>query len=443
MSKDKSKVKLTPEEKKVRRKHRGKTAVKVICIVLACIVGLYGIGAIVNVIGVNAAKNLAASFDQVEYEDQLVPYTDEDGDWVFVTDGEFKIMQLTDIHIGGGFLSFSKDENALNAVAAMIQEEKPDLVVITGDLVYPVPFQSGTFNNKTSAEIVVELLETLGVYWTLTFGNHDTEAYSYYDREYMAEFYENGDYQYCLFTAGPDDVDGYGNQVIKVMNTDGVITQALFLFDSHSYTDGDIFGIAWKYDNIHDNQIEWYVERLEAMNEYNQEVLAELGLNDTGLETVKSLAFFHIPLAEYKTAWEEFAANGYEDTEDVQYNFGLLGETGRLVYSGMYDDNVFETFLEYGSTQAVFCGHDHYNNFSITYKGIELVYGYSVDYLAYIGINKEGSQRGCTIITTYTDGTYETEHYNLYSGRYTLPAGFSDNITMQFEEYSFQYTEDE
>ena len=34
---------------------------------------------------------------------------------------------------------------ALNAVAAMVTAEKPDLVIVTGDIAYPVPFQAGTF----------------------------------------------------------------------------------------------------------------------------------------------------------------------------------------------------------------------------------------------------------------------------------------------------------
>ncbi len=77
---------------------------------------------------------------------------------------------------------------AINTVATMIRVEKPDFVVVTGDISYPVPFQAGTFNNKSGAKIFAELMETLGVYWTLAYGNHDTEAYSYYTREQLTDF---------------------------------------------------------------------------------------------------------------------------------------------------------------------------------------------------------------------------------------------------------------
>ena len=79
-------------------------------------------------------------YTAVENEDAVKPEKDKNGEWVFKTDRELKIVDLSDIHIGSGFLSVSKDKSAVNAIAAMITEEKPDLVVISGDSVFPVPF---------------------------------------------------------------------------------------------------------------------------------------------------------------------------------------------------------------------------------------------------------------------------------------------------------------
>lgn len=417
--------------------HSKKTKAKRILLsVLAVILVLDIAGTVANIFTVSSKTKLASSHSGIDFEEQLVPQKDADGDWAFTTDREFKVLQLTDIHFGGGWMSASKDSSAMAAVATMIKAEKPDLVVVTGDIAFPVPYMAGTFNNKSGATYLAELMESLGVYWTLCFGNHDTEAYSYFDREAISEFYLSEKYEHCIFEKGPDDVDGFGNQVIKVKNSQGLITQALFVFDSHSYIDGDIFGIFWKYDDVHDNQIEWYKKRIEQMNSHNQK------LNGKS-ETVKSLAFLHIPFEEYLFAWQEFAENGYKDTENVKYKYGILGETGRLVYSGKYENNLFETMLELGSTQGVFCGHDHLNNFSVNYKGIDLTYSYSVDYFAYSGIDKKGSQRGCTLITTKPDGTYDFEKYNLYeSGRYEMPEGFDEEIVMQFDGVKYQYIEE-
>lgn len=407
----------TNKEIKIRKKSKGKTALKVVGVILAVIVLFFAVTAVISVIGNKANIEKANSFEAVQISDRLVPEKDENGYWTFTTDRDFKVVQLTDVHIGGGWMSLKKDSMALNAVAAMITAEKPDLVVVTGDISYPVPFQAGTLNNLSSAKIFAALMEKLGVYWTVGFGNHDTEAYSYYSREDISDFYDSEDMKYCLYERGPEDIDGYGNQVINVKNSDGIITQSLYVIDSHSYVDGDYLGIMWKYDNIHDNQIEWYKNTVNALNEQNNKALKKLGEEEKS--DIKSAAFFHIPLEEQRDAWYEYAENGFEDTENVKYYYGVAGEGSKVVYCGIYEDEMFETMLELGSTKAIFCGHDHYNNFSLEYKGIRLTYGMSVDYLAYPGIYKEGTQRGCTTITFSPDGTFDCQQQSYYQDKYT------------------------
>ena len=156
---------------------------KVLVIIIVILALLCGIAACVSMIGLKSNANFIQTIDTVRYDTQLTPTLDSNGQYTFTTDRDFKIVQLTDVHIGGGFMSIKKDSMALNAVAAMLSEEKPDLVVVTGDIAYPVPFQAGTFNNKSSAKLFADLMEKLGVYWCMTFGNHDAELYSYYSRE--------------------------------------------------------------------------------------------------------------------------------------------------------------------------------------------------------------------------------------------------------------------
>lgn len=355
----------------------------------------------------------AASFEQVVYEDQLVPELDSDGYWTFNTDKDLKIVQLTDVHIGGGVMSKEKDAKALNAVAAMLHAEKPDLVVLTGDMVYPVPFQSGTFNNAISTKMLITLMEKLGVYYTVCFGNHDSEFYGTHTREQISDMWSDPSLKYSLYQPGPENVDGYGNHVIKVKNSKGIVTNAYFLLDSHDYTDGDILGIQWKYDNIHENQIKWYKENVLAIDAANKAI-------DPTYPMFSSLAFFHIPLEEYATAWNEFRANGYKDTENVKYIDGWYNENDEVVCHGIYPENFFETVLELGSTKALFCGHDHVNNAILEYKGVKLVYGMSIDYLAYVdpSLNELGSQRGCTVINLTQDGDLSVSLENYYQDKY-------------------------
>lgn len=395
----KTKTKKTP-------KQRFKIFLKVLLIIILVIALLCGILASVSAVGLKSNSNFIETIETVSFDNQLEPVLDDNGCYTFTTDDQFKVIQLTDVHIGGGFLSIKKDSMAINAVAAMITAEKPDLVVITGDIAYPVPFQAGTFNNKTSAELFAQLMEKLGVYWVPVFGNHDTEAYSYYSREKISEFYSQEKFSHCLFQAGPEDVDGYGNSIINVKNTKGEITQSLVMLDSHSYVDNDYFGIMWKYDTIHESQVKWYEDSLNKIKAENNDVMP------------KSLAFFHIAIPEYKTAWDEYRANDFNDTENVKYIYGKAGEKDYSVYTSEYNYGFFNKVKELGSTQGMFCGHDHLNNFSIDYKGVRLTYGYSIDYLAYTGIMKFGLQRGCTVIDIAPDGSFESHLENYYQDKY-------------------------
>lgn len=412
---------------------KGKKVLKVLGVICALLVVFIAVTAIITVVGNKANSEKISAFPKVVTEKQLVPEKGDDGYWTFITDEELKVMQLTDVHIGGGWMSLKKDAMALNAVAAMVAAEKPDLVIVTGDIAYPVPFQAGTFNNLASAKLFAQLMEQLGVYWTVVFGNHDSELYSYYNRAKVADFYENSGFEHCLFSAGPEDVDGQCNYVINVKNSEGVITQSLFMLDSHSYVDGDFLGIFWKYDNIHENQVQWYKDTVKALNEENNARLKELGKEENS--NIKSAAFFHIPLTEQRDAWYEYRDAGYQDTENVKLYYGVAGETGDIVYCGISEDDMFETMLELGSTQAIFCGHDHKNNFSLDYKGIRLTYGMSVDYLAYPGIYKLGIQRGCTMISFYPDGSFDCKQESYYQDKYESVYE-KESVTMEEVTYA-------
>lgn len=411
------------------KKKAGKIVLRVLLGILCAVVVFIAVTSLITFIGNKATAKRVDSFSPVSYEKQLEPSFDEEGTVYFETDEEFSVMQLTDVHIGAGWMCLAKDVKAINAVAAMIAEEKPDLVIVTGDIAYPVPFQSGTINNKTPAKLFAGLMEKLGVYWTMCFGNHDTELYSLYDRDDMAEFYASGDYPHCLFSAGPEDVDGSCNHYINIRNTAGEVTETLFMIDSHSYMSDDPLGAKWHYDNIHENQLEWYKSSLDKVNAYNEEL--------TGKKSdVKSLIFMHIPPVEAKQAWDEYAANGYADTENVKQIYGFAGGTGKIVFCSAEDDMLFETVKELGSTQGIFFGHDHRNNFSFDYKGVRLTYGMSIDYLAIPGIGKIGRQRGCTMITVAPDGSFESRNENYYQDKYV---SLYEKEPIEMQEITYPY----
>ena len=174
---------------------------------------------------------------------------------------------------------------------------------------------------------------------------------------------------------------GRNNQLIQIRNADGGLNSALFLIDSNAYV-GQGFS---KYDYIRDEQVDWYAETVLRMN-------AEAG------RTVPSYCFFHIPLQEYETAYDLYLAG----SDEVRYWFGSNDE-GEICASG-YPSKLFDTALELGSTRGFFCGHDHYNNMSLEYKGMRLTYGMSIDYLVMPGIARKTKQRGATLIILDANG---------------------------------------
>ncbi len=396
--------------------------------ILGAIVVIFGVLHIANAIH---KKNMEAYIDgygKVAYDEQLSPTVDERGSYVFTTDREFRVMQLTDVHLGGGVFFADGDRRAIHAVASMIAAEKPDLVVVTGDISFAVPW-CGTLDNSVAHGYFKRLMENLGVYWTVAFGNHDAEKYNYHDREDVAEMYLDERMEYCLFTESADNVFGECNHVITVKNTQGLITSAFVMIDSNAYTDKDIFGLGWDYDNVHDDQVAWYRENIEyytAKNLATYNALPE-GERPVGFNTaaVNSYIYMHIPPEEMLLAYNAAAEGDISDPD----TYGIVGEGGQVVYSSAYPDNLFETAAELGSTKGIFFGHDHLNSLRLTREGVLLAYGYSIDYSAYAGAT--GYQRGCTLLTLGIDGIVSHDYYNYYSDRYDH---LQDDVDMELPE---------
>ena len=357
------------------------------------------------------------TFDKVQYSNQLKPYYDEELEcYTFKTDEEFRVLQLTDLHVGGGKPTNAYDKKAINAVASMVSEEKPDLVIITGDLVYPSPEEALTFNNLHAHTIVSSLMDQLGVYYTVTFGNHDSEVFNFFNRRAVGNFYDNLKSEFLLFDNGLKDITGECNHYINIKNTQGLNTQTLYMIDSNAYYE---YETGWDYDYVRQDQINWYEEKVKMMHNHNKVVS---GNENTTMP--KSLIFQHIPILEFKEAfdiaWDE-ETKTFKDNTEVTYNFGRVGEPSPYVYPPLDSLDYFDKIVELDSTKGMFFGHDHLNNFSLTYKGVTFTYGLSVDYLAY------GADRGCTIITCKNDGSFSIKQESYYQDKYKVKEGIDKN----------------
>lgn len=328
-----------------------------------------------------------------------ISYNEENGVYTITTKkDDFKILQLTDIHLGGSFISYRKDLKSLQACYQLIKHTKPDFVVVTGDLVFPMGIMSFSLNNNAPIMQFANFMRNTGIPWAFTYGNHDTEGMAtlnvneFDDLMKSLSFKTSGN---LLYPYIQPDIYGRSNQMIEIRHDDGKLMQALFLIDSNDYisTSTKIN----EYDYIHDDQVKWYEKNV-------------LSLSKKEGYTIPSTLFFHIPLKEYITANDLYE----KGSKEVKYYYGILGETMiDKICASKYDSKLFDTAVKLKSTKAMFFGHDHYNNQSLEYKGIRMTYGYSIDYLAMPGIEDDEEQRGATLITVDKSGRLKIEPYRL------------------------------
>ncbi len=385
------KVKKAKKEKTAEQLKKSKL-IKLISIIAAVVVFILGgVPTIANVVFRELHKINIAGFSPVYVESQLTPTREVSGDWTFITNRNFKIMQVSDLEIGGGWLSTMEDSSAFMALRGMVEAEAPDLLVITGDLVNANLFKSGSINNMAAIKLFARFVDKMEVYWTITLGDEDAEGSA--TRKKIAEYLSSENLKFCLFELGDENVDGYGNNVIKIKNIDGEIVQNIYTFDTHGKND----------ETITSSQIEWYKKSLADSKKANEKY---------SKDAIKSLVFMHRPLEEYKTAYDAYR----ELNVDSKYYYGNTYED---INCSDKPDEMFETMLELGSTQGVFCGHDHMNTFSIAYKGIRLSYTGALDYLDYKDIDTLGKQRNCTVIEVdIEEKTFDCNIENYYQDKY-------------------------
>lgn len=276
-----------------------------------------------------------------------------------------KVLQITDVHIVN---NDKKDAKAFKTIRLMIEKTQPDIIVVTGDI-------TSEKDNLTAIKKFGEFIEKFNIPWAFTYGNHDAEGDVGKDEidEYLLSL-DN-----CVYERGDPNVDGHGNYYRNVTDENGNVIMSLIMIDSNMYNADKTIG---GYDYIHENQIEWYKNTVKSIAKE---------VNGDEQKTVPSLCFFHIPMQEYKTAYDGAGTR-------------VSGKRFEQEYCSKTSDNMFETMKELGSTKGVFVGHDHMNDYMVEYQGIRLCYAKSSDHNIYVV-----PLRGGTLINIKNDGTFTTQ----------------------------------
>lgn len=284
----------------------------------------------------------------------------------FNDDGKFRILMVSDIHAGKGWAK----EETVRDFEILIDTQKPDLVIMAGDICGPGIIH--VENEAQLRDVLDELtspLEKREIPWAHVFGNHDDNFGL--SNEEQQKVYET--YPHCISKAGPKDIDGTGNYFLPIYDNEGKnIIFGVYGLDSHGGRKEiyDYFNLPEKtkffhtvpsasggYDGAHFDQVMWYYNTSVELEKY------------TG-KKVPSLMYMHIPLPEHalvatKKNHTDFKGYQLEDVACNIVNYGL-----------------FSACLQRGDVKAIFCGHEHENDFCASYCGIKLGYDGFLSYHA-------------------------------------------------------------
>lgn len=273
----------------------------------------------------------------------------------FDENGKFRILMVSDIHGGVGYAR----EETMRAMQALVDEAKPQLVIMCGDIAGP-----GMIHIETEEQLHSLLddlsapMEKAGIPWAHVFGNHD-DNFGLSNEEQQV-IYES--YPHCISKSGPEELTGVGNYVLPVMDYAGEkILFNVFGLDSHGGMDQfkKQYGIPdakFFHMNpiscsnsgcINFDQIMWYWNTSEQLEKYAG-------------NKIPALMFMHVPLPEHGIVAmkrHDCKIEGYhlDDVECPPLNTGL-----------------FAACLQRGDVKGIFCGHVHLNDYVGEYAGVQL-----------------------------------------------------------------------
>ncbi len=270
-----------------------------------------------------------------------------DSELKFNNNKKFKIVQFTDIHWKPGSGNCSKVTNLMTSV---LVTEKPDLVILTGDIVDRKPIKQGWL------EVTKPLIDSKTP-WAVTFGNHEEDQDL--TRDQIMDILV--DLPYNVSQRGPKSISGCSNYILPIKSSSHSDDAAIiYLFDSHNDSQIDYIS---GYDWIKKDQIDWYLKNSKKFFMRSE-------------SPIPSLSFFHIPIPEYNSLIQgkNFIGSNSEDVCCPSINSGL-----------------FTAFITMQDVMGVFTGHDHNNDFIGCYHNIALAYGRHSGYDAY-GDKKKGAR---------------------------------------------------
>lgn len=335
---------------------------------------------------------------------------------------EIKILQLTDPQImdcgqarlGGDREQYRSEpisdaelfEKCFRYIDGAISETDPDLIIITGDLVYGEFDDSGRIFQK-----LVAYFSKLGIPWAPIFGNHDNE--SQMGVTWQCAQLENA--PNCLFKRG--ELTGNGNYSIGIKQGDRFV-RVLYMMDSNGcdaafkdlYGSKDENGDPLVYNDGEKvkTTLGFGTDQMQWIREHSAAVDQKLGYQ------VPKFLCCHMPITQYADAACEAGyhtnnradnASVFEIGKDVPAKNGDFGYKGEY-YKGIHDEFGLWEIMKENHFDGMFVGHSHLNSTSVLYDGIRLTFGLKSSEFDRFDEDRLGG----TLITVSSQGTFEVKH---------------------------------
>lgn len=305
----------------------------------------------------------------------------------FNSDGKLKILHIPDTHL--------KHNHNLDPTLWMVEkavdDEKPDIVMLTGDIVLNCESAEDT---KKLINALMNIFDSRNIPVAVTFGNHDSEQGAMSREELMAYY---NTFSCSVSVDDGEALSGCGTYNIPVLSSDSEkVKFNLWVFDSGDYDEEG------RYSCVQPDQVQWYKKTSDKLKAEN------------GGKKVNSLVFQHIIVGEIYDAllksddWKSYSYKHlYNDKEHYMFdpervNYGTIRETPCPGYANY---GQFDAMVKKGDVLAMFTGHDHTNAFGVEYKGIDIVNSLSTRYIGLF----HSTQCGYRVIEVDEDNTSEYE----------------------------------
>ena len=288
----------------------------------------------------------------------------------FRDDGTFKVVQFNDTQDDE-----MTDRRTVELIEKTLDAESPDFVLINGDVI-----TGGCETRlavKQAINNVVWPMESRGIPWAVTYGNHDEDSLpqSGVDEAMMLDFYRS--YDFNMNAENIAGVTGTGNTIvpIRAAGRGNDTAFSLWLLDSGRYAPGAIDGQDFAgyptWDWLRMDQVSWYREESQRLEKKFK-------------RKVPGLMFIHIALWEHRFMWWGGVDTRTEaDAARGRTRHAIVGERNEDECPGPFNSGMYNAILERGDVKGVFVGHDHVNDYVGNYYGVLLGYAPGTGFGAY------------------------------------------------------------